>query len=99
MGSVLRTGSPSQRLPTRLYKGECAEGSDHWRFVDPIKTEVVPLHCHTNHSIEGELVDLLDDFSDGRVQFAFVKVKDPNSGLPKNVLIAWVSTLTPLSSP
>jgi len=38
---------------------------------------------------EGELVDLVDEFSDGRVQFAFVKVKDPNTALPKNVLIAW----------
>lgn len=39
---------------------------------------------------EGELVDLIEDFSEGRIQFAYVKVKDPNSGLPKNVLIAWV---------
>ena len=39
---------------------------------------------------EGELSDLVDEFSDGRIQFAFVKVKDPNSGLPKCVLIAWV---------
>ncbi|TKA31778.1 hypothetical protein B0A50_01857 [Salinomyces thailandicus] len=38
---------------------------------------------------EGELADLLEDFSDGRIQFGFVKVKDPNTGLPKNVLIAW----------
>ncbi|KAF2109413.1 hypothetical protein BDV96DRAFT_235592 [Lophiotrema nucula] len=38
---------------------------------------------------EGELVDLVDEFSDGRIQFAFVKVKDPNTALPKNVLIAW----------
>ncbi|CBX95729.1 similar to actin binding protein [Plenodomus lingam JN3] len=38
---------------------------------------------------EGELLDLVDEFSDGRVQFAFVKVKDPNTSLPKNVLIAW----------
>ncbi|KAF1949484.1 hypothetical protein CC80DRAFT_429222 [Byssothecium circinans] len=38
---------------------------------------------------EGELVDLLDEFSDGRIQFAFLKVKDPNTALPKNVLIAW----------
>jgi drebrin-like protein len=34
-------------------------------------------------------VDLIDEFSDGRIQFAYVKVKDPNTGLPKNVLIAW----------
>ncbi|KAL1651443.1 actin binding protein [Diplodia intermedia] len=39
---------------------------------------------------EGELADLIDELSDGRIQFAFVRVKDPNTGLPKNVLIAWV---------
>ncbi|KAF4449323.1 hypothetical protein F53441_7373 [Fusarium austroafricanum] len=38
---------------------------------------------------DGELADLIEDFSEGRIQFAFVKVKDPNSGLPKNILIAW----------
>ncbi|ETI25983.1 hypothetical protein G647_02760 [Cladophialophora carrionii CBS 160.54] len=38
---------------------------------------------------EGELVDLIDEFSDGRIQFAFVKVKDSNTGLPKCALIAW----------
>ncbi|EXJ86948.1 hypothetical protein A1O3_03902 [Capronia epimyces CBS 606.96] len=38
---------------------------------------------------EGELLDLVDEFSDGRIQFAFVKVKDSNTGLPKNALIAW----------
>ncbi|KMU89375.1 app1 [Coccidioides immitis H538.4] len=38
---------------------------------------------------EGELIDLIEEFSEGRIQFAYVKVKDPNTGLPKNVLIAW----------
>lgn len=38
---------------------------------------------------DGELVDLIDEFSEGKVQFAYVKVRDPNTGLPKNVLIAW----------
>lgn len=38
---------------------------------------------------DGELADLIEDFNEGRIQFAFVRVKDPNSGLPKNVLIAW----------
>jgi hypothetical protein len=42
--------------------------------------------------IEGELLDLIEDFSEGRVQFAFVKVKDPNTTLPKYVLIGWVSS-------
>ncbi|KAI9743518.1 MAG: hypothetical protein M1818_002831 [Claussenomyces sp. TS43310] len=38
---------------------------------------------------EGELLDLIEDFSEGRIQFAFVKVKDPNTTLPKYVLIGW----------
>ncbi|TVY29774.1 Drebrin-like protein [Lachnellula hyalina] len=38
---------------------------------------------------EGELLDLIEDFSEGRVQFAFVKVLDPNTTLPKYVLIGW----------
>ncbi|KAF4210800.1 hypothetical protein CNMCM5878_003802 [Aspergillus fumigatiaffinis] len=37
----------------------------------------------------GELEDLIDEFSEGKIQFALVKVTDPNSGLPKNVLIGW----------
>jgi hypothetical protein len=43
--------------------------------------------------LEGELIDLIEDFSEGRVQFAFVKVKDGNTTLPKYVLIGWVSQL------
>ncbi|KAI5846156.1 hypothetical protein BZA05DRAFT_357600 [Tricharina praecox] len=38
---------------------------------------------------DGELEELIEEFNDGKVQFAFVKVKDPNSGLPKFVLICW----------
>lgn len=38
---------------------------------------------------EGELIDLIEEFSDGRIQFAYAKVKDSNTGLPKNALIAW----------
>ncbi|KAG6003573.1 hypothetical protein E4U21_001900 [Claviceps maximensis] len=38
---------------------------------------------------DGELTELIEDFNEGRIQFAFVKVKDPNTALPKNVLIAW----------
>jgi len=39
---------------------------------------------------EGELEELIEEFNDGRAQFAFVKIKDPNTGLPKFVLICWV---------
>ncbi|RYP20953.1 hypothetical protein DL765_002490 [Monosporascus sp. GIB2] len=38
---------------------------------------------------EGELEELIEDFNEGRIQFAFLKLKDPNSGLPKHALIAW----------
>ena len=38
---------------------------------------------------EGELVDLIDEFNDGRIQYGYVKIKDSNTGLPKNALIAW----------
>ncbi|KAK3906827.1 hypothetical protein C8A05DRAFT_11434 [Staphylotrichum tortipilum] len=38
---------------------------------------------------DGDLAELVEEFNEGRIQFAFVRVKDPNSGLPKNVLIAW----------
>jgi hypothetical protein len=53
-----------------------------------------PVSCclannHINLYSEGELVDLIDEFSDGRVQFGFVKVKDSNTGLPKTALIGW----------
>lgn len=43
-------------------------------------------------------MDLIEEFSDGRIQFAFVKVKDPNTGLPKNVLVAWVSMPSAIDS-
>lgn len=46
--------------------------------------------------VEGEIEELIEEFNDGKVQFAFVKVKDPNSGLPKFVLIAWVISQTPI---
>ncbi|KAK1239634.1 hypothetical protein MKX07_001088 [Trichoderma sp. CBMAI-0711] len=38
---------------------------------------------------DGELSELFEDFSEGRIQFAFAKVRDPNSGLPKFILIGW----------
>ncbi|KAI1137885.1 hypothetical protein F5Y05DRAFT_64932 [Hypoxylon sp. FL0543] len=37
----------------------------------------------------GELEELIEDFNEGRVQFAFLKIRDPNTGLPKFALIAW----------
>ncbi|KAL8952067.1 MAG: hypothetical protein Q9222_001978, partial [Ikaeria aurantiellina] len=38
---------------------------------------------------DGDLSELIEEFSDGRIQFAFAKVQDPNTTLPKFVLVAW----------
>ena len=55
--------------------------------VGPVSVKIGSLKI--NAAAEGELVDLIDEFSDGRVQFAYAKVKDPNTTLPKSVLIGW----------
>ncbi|KAJ6258676.1 Intersectin-1 [Drechslerella dactyloides] len=38
---------------------------------------------------EGEIEELIEEFNDGRVQFALAKVKDPNTQLGKNIFFAW----------
>ena len=50
---------------------------------------IMPGAAEVNTVVEGELVDLIDEFSDGKIQFAYVKIKDPNTTLPKSVLIGW----------
>jgi drebrin-like protein len=39
----------------------------------------------------GDLDELPDEFSDGRMQYAFARVHDPTTRLSKFVLINWVS--------
>ncbi|RVE66256.1 hypothetical protein OJAV_G00124410 [Oryzias javanicus] len=38
---------------------------------------------------DGGLEELLEELNSGRVMYAFCRVQDPNSGLPKYVLINW----------
>ncbi|CAG8471373.1 23582_t:CDS:10 [Cetraspora pellucida] len=38
---------------------------------------------------DGGLDELQEEFNDGKIQYAYVKLKDPNSELPKIVLIGW----------
>lgn len=38
---------------------------------------------------EGGLEELIEELNSGKVMYAFCRVKDPNSGLPKFVLINW----------
>ena len=43
-------------------------------------------HAHT----DGGLDEMMDEMSGGKVLYAFLQVTDPNTQLPKNVLINWV---------
>ena len=36
-------------------------------------------------------LELQEEFDDGKIQYAFVRVIDPNTELPKLILIGWVS--------
>uniref|UniRef100_A0A8C6S816 Drebrin-like b n=1 Tax=Neogobius melanostomus TaxID=47308 RepID=A0A8C6S816_9GOBI len=38
---------------------------------------------------DGGLEEMIEDLSSGKVMYAFCRVQDPNSGLPKYVLINW----------
>ncbi|KAI8149420.1 hypothetical protein BJV82DRAFT_123003 [Fennellomyces sp. T-0311] len=44
---------------------------------------------------DGGLEELNDEFSDGKIQFAFARVIDPNTELPKFVFIAWCGSGVP----
>ncbi|KAJ2685370.1 actin binding protein [Coemansia spiralis] len=44
----------------------------------------------------GGLEDLADEFDDGKVQFGFVRVEDPNTHLPKFVFISWCGQGVPV---
>jgi len=89
MGRLLCSGTIGERLSAGIWEGECVEGSDNRRYAS--------FDRYTDHwtdsGAEGELIDLIEEFSEGRIQFAFCKVKDPNTGLPKSVLIAWVGVV------
>ncbi len=39
---------------------------------------------------DGGLEELVEELNSGKVMYAFCRVEDPNSGLPKYVLINWV---------
>lgn len=86
LGRLFRFDPARQCVPAGCgEQRECAEGSGHWRSV----VLSCPLALALTICVDGELEELIEEFSEGRVQFAYVKVIDPNTGLPKNVLIAW----------
>uniref|UniRef100_A0A8B9YXL2 ADF-H domain-containing protein n=1 Tax=Buteo japonicus TaxID=224669 RepID=A0A8B9YXL2_9AVES len=38
---------------------------------------------------DGGLEEMVEELNSGKVMYAFCRVKDPNSGLPKYVLVNW----------
>ena len=49
-------------------------------------------------SKDGGLEELIDELNSGKIMYAYCRVQDPNTGLPKFVLINWVSSLAALPS-
>ena len=49
--------------------------------------------------VDGGLEEMVDELSGGKVMYAFLRVTDPNTQLPKNVLVNWVRTHTLSLSP
>jgi len=44
---------------------------------------------------EDGLEELVDDFNPSKIQYAFLKIEDPNTSLPKFVLINWQGETAP----
>ena len=47
-------------------------------------------HMCTHTHADGGLDEMMDEMSGGKVLYAFLQVTDPNTQLPKNVLVNWV---------
>ncbi|KAJ1977948.1 actin binding protein [Dimargaris xerosporica] len=45
----------------------------------------------------GDLDELADEFDDGKIQYAFVRVQDSNTGLPKFAFISWCGSGVPVT--
>jgi len=49
--------------------------------------------------VDGGLEEMQDDLSSGKIMYAYVKIIDPNTNLPKFVFINWVRVLNNFISP
>ncbi len=45
-------------------------------------------------STEGDLEEMVEELSGGKVMYGFIQVTDPNTQLLKNVLVNWVSDVS-----
>ncbi|KAJ1663061.1 actin binding protein [Coemansia sp. RSA 1813] len=55
-------------------------------------SNVLAVHAQGSSGLE----ELAEEFDDGKVQFAFVRVEDPNTRLPKFVFISWCGRGVPV---
>jgi hypothetical protein len=46
------------------------------------------------HVIDGGIEEMTEDLNSGKIMYAYLKVIDPNSNLPKFVFINWVTLLS-----
>ena len=51
------------------------------------------LHVLSFFCSDGGIEELSEELNSGKIQYAYCRVTDPNTGLPKYVLINWVSVL------
>lgn len=78
-------------------KGLLASAASPYRLYEekicPVTqpTTVTISLCHNVCASDGGLEELVEELNSGKVMYAFCRVQDPNSGLPKYVLINWVS--------
>lgn len=43
--------------------------------------------------VDGDIEEMVDELSSGKMMYVFMRVKDPNTQLFKNVLVNWVSQI------
>lgn len=61
-------------------------GSDNHSSMNSLSLQFCPVCVPSG----GGLEEMVEELNSGKVMYAFCRVQDPNSGLPKYVLINWV---------
>ncbi|XP_070633379.1 drebrin-like protein isoform X4 [Bos indicus] len=83
---------PRQTCSTNLsdFPEDCRHAQGHWLLKMALFTyEGNSNDIRVAGTGEGGLEEMVEELNSGKVMYAFCRVKDPNSGLPKFVLINW----------
>lgn len=67
----------------------CKKGENMLTVTQQKPQEAIEFY-HNVCVSDGGLEELVEELNSGKVMYAFCRVQDPNSGLPKYVLINWV---------